>query len=102
MSVVLSLGAVFALVHGLKEIARDGVAVTAVLALAVGAGAGFLFVRRQLRLPHPLLNLGLFARRRFTGAMTAVIAVLVLATLRTVPPVGHATAENDVDAHRGP
>jgi DHA2 family multidrug resistance protein-like MFS transporter len=69
-SVALSLGAVMPVVYGVKELARDGVATVPVAALVAGALAGAVFVRRQLRLADPLLDLGLFRRREFTSALS--------------------------------
>lgn len=68
-SVALSLGAVLPVVYGIKELARDGVTVPPLLALAAGAALGVAFVRRQHRLADPLLDLGLFRRREFTAAL---------------------------------
>ena len=68
-SVVLSLGAVLPVVYGLKELAAGGAAGTALGALVVGAGVGVVFVRRQLRLDDPLLDLRLFCRRAVAGAL---------------------------------
>ncbi|UBU16075.1 MFS transporter [Nonomuraea gerenzanensis] len=48
------------------------VAVPAV-ALAAGAGLGSLFVRRQLRLESPLLDLRLFRNRPFTAVIVALV-----------------------------
>jgi DHA2 family multidrug resistance protein-like MFS transporter len=69
VSVALSLGAVLPVVYGLKELAAGVGTVTALGALAVGAGVGVVFVRRQLRLEHPLLDLRLFRRRAVAGAL---------------------------------
>ncbi|GLZ50295.1 MFS transporter [Actinomycetospora sp. NBRC 106375] len=68
-SVALSLGAVLPVVHGLKSLAADGPTLGAVAALVLGAGLGTVFVRRQLRLDDPLLDLRLFRRRATAGAL---------------------------------
>ncbi|CAL9373018.1 Multidrug efflux pump LfrA [Nocardiopsis dassonvillei] len=73
LSVLLSLGAILPLVYGLKEVAADGLRVSAVAAVAAGLAAGVLFVRRQRRLEHPLLDLDLFRGRAFTGALLALL-----------------------------
>jgi MFS transporter, DHA2 family, multidrug resistance protein len=43
------------------------------LASVVGAAIGFLFVRRQLRLETPLLDLRLFRNRPFTAVLVALV-----------------------------
>ncbi|GAA4862000.1 MFS transporter [Actinomycetospora straminea] len=68
-SVALSLAAVLSVVHGLKSLAADGPGPGALVALAVGLGVGALFVRRQLRLADPLLDLRLFRARAPAGAL---------------------------------
>ncbi|SNS41154.1 MFS transporter [Actinomadura mexicana] len=77
LSVALSLAAVLPLVYGMKQLAladgRGGAAPAA--ALAGGAVAGAMFVRRQLRLDHPLLDLRLLRGR----PLGAVLVSLVLA-----------------------
>jgi DHA2 family multidrug resistance protein-like MFS transporter len=71
-SVALSLGAILPVVYGVKDIATDGASPAALAAIAVGAVLGAGFVRRQRTLTDPLLDLRLFTRRRFTGAMLAL------------------------------
>ncbi|WP_051366092.1 MFS transporter [Hamadaea tsunoensis] len=69
VSVALSLAAVLPLIYGLKELARSGLAVTSVVACAVGATMGTVFVRRQRRLAEPLLDLSLFGTRAIGGGL---------------------------------
>ncbi|KAB8193785.1 MFS transporter [Nonomuraea phyllanthi] len=71
----LSLVAVLLSVYGIKQLAVGSAAVVPAAALVAGAAVGALFVRRQLRLETPLLDLRLFRNRPFT----AVIIALVLA-----------------------
>ncbi|MFG2043119.1 MFS transporter [Dactylosporangium sp. NPDC048998] len=68
-SVALSLAAILPVVYGLKSLARDGLHPAALAALAAGIAFGTLFVRRQRRLPDPLLDLRLFASRIFSTAL---------------------------------
>ncbi|MEU8225657.1 MFS transporter [Kribbella sp. NPDC048915] len=73
-SVVLSLAAILPAIHGLKHLASHGADVEAAVALVVGAVFGAIFVRRQLRLADPLVDVRLFTRRTFSvtlGSMTA-------------------------------
>ncbi|MEU8931026.1 MFS transporter [Streptomyces sp. NPDC048409] len=70
-SVVLSLVGMIALVYAVKEAATHGLTpVTAGTAL-LGGAALYGFVRRQLTLPKPLLDMRLFRRRGFSGAVLA-------------------------------
>src|SRR5690606_5815617 len=59
-SVGLSLLAVLPVIYAMKHAAAHGPGPRAAVLLAAGAGAGALFVRRQRRLPSPLLDVGLF------------------------------------------
>ncbi|HWD82467.1 MAG TPA: MFS transporter [Kribbella sp.] len=73
-SVVLSLAAILPAIHGLKHLAAHGADGEAVVALVAGALFGWIFVRRQLRLTDPLVDVRLFTRRTFSvtlGSMTA-------------------------------
>jgi MFS transporter, DHA2 family, multidrug resistance protein len=72
-SVGLSLGAVLLLVYGIKQLAVASAPVVPAAALVAGAAAGFLFVRRQLRLETPLLDLRLFRNRPFTAVLVALV-----------------------------
>ncbi len=78
-SVVLSLAAVLATIHGIKHlVAGGGDVATGVVPIGAGAALGALFVRRQLAIPDPLIDVRLFGERRFRAAvivMTVGIAV---------------------------
>ncbi|WP_283137023.1 MFS transporter [Rhizohabitans arisaemae] len=76
-SVALSVSAALLVVYGVKEIAAAGAGWPAFLALAAGIGVGVLFVRRQRRLAEPLLDLKLFAVRRFSAALGTLTLVIV-------------------------
>jgi DHA2 family multidrug resistance protein-like MFS transporter len=66
----LSLVAILAVVFGIKRIAEHGeVDATALGALALGIAVGFVFIRRQRRIPDPLVPLALFARPAFSMAL---------------------------------
>ncbi|GAB2593529.1 MFS transporter [Kribbella endophytica] len=78
-SVVLSTGAIIAVVYALKETAKDGVHPISLVVLAAGLLAGYTFVRRQLRLADPLLDMHLFRLPSFSvslGAQTFGLFVL--------------------------
>lgn len=72
VSVALSLGAILPIIYGLKELAKDAGG-GPWLAMAVGAAVGVVFVRRQLRLAHPLLDLRLFRNRVFSSALAVML-----------------------------
>ncbi len=73
-SAALSLVAVLAVVFGLKELAQGGVGRLATSSIGGGLALGFLFVRRQLALADPMIDLRLFRIPSFTAAL--VINVL--------------------------
>ncbi|MBV2367164.1 MFS transporter [Streptomonospora nanhaiensis] len=66
VSVALSLAAILPVVYGIKESAAHGLSPVPAAAVAAGAVVGAVFVRRQLRLADPLLDLRLFTRRTFS------------------------------------
>jgi DHA2 family multidrug resistance protein-like MFS transporter len=70
-SVALSLGASLCTIWGLKQIAESGIAAGPAAVLVAGLALGWVFVRRQARLDYPLLDLALFARPAFAGAIAA-------------------------------
>jgi DHA2 family multidrug resistance protein-like MFS transporter len=80
-SVALSLVAVLPVVYGLKQLTVDGTQnlIVPVGAIVFGAAVGVVFVRRQLRLATPLLDLRLLRNPAFSavliGLMLAGIAM---------------------------
>ncbi|MFH9581003.1 MFS transporter [Streptomyces globisporus] len=87
LSSVLSLGAVLLVVHGIKEWARHGYDPLPAVTMGVGLVVGFVFVRRQKHLAHPMIDLGLLGRRTFGGpvfanllAMFATVGMAVFLT----------------------
>ncbi|MGK2954467.1 MAG: MFS transporter [Solirubrobacterales bacterium] len=73
LAVVLSAVGILAIAFGFKEGARYGFFdVKALVAIAFGAVALYLFVTGQLRQKRPLLNVRLFARREFSVAVGCV------------------------------
>ena len=75
------LGVVYAIKEGIAA-AAHGIRIDAVLAALLGAAALALFVRRQLRLPVPLIDVRLFRRPVFTGVVVAnLLSVLGLSGL---------------------
>ncbi|MFD4550894.1 MFS transporter [Streptomyces sp. NPDC058466] len=70
-SVALSLVGVIGVVYAVKETAAHGLSWQPVTTGLLGAGALYWFVRRQLTLPAPLLDVRLFRNRGFSGAVLA-------------------------------
>ena len=81
-SVGLSLLGMVGLVYAVKEGAANGLRVDIAMVGVVGAAALTLFVRRQLRLPAPLIDVRLFGNRAFSGVVAAnLLSVLGLSGL---------------------
>ncbi|UUU20754.1 MFS transporter [Streptomyces sp. DSM 40750] len=76
-SVGLSLVGMIGVVYAVKETATHGLDGNALAAGLVGAAALFAFVRRQLTLPHPLLDMRLFRNRGFSGAVLADLLTIL-------------------------
>ena len=70
-SVGLSLVGMLGLVYAVKKGAANGLRVDIAVVGVVGAAALTLFVRRQLRLPAPLIDVRLFDNRAFSGVVAA-------------------------------
>ncbi|MFJ8200525.1 MFS transporter [Streptomyces sp. NPDC096152] len=71
LSVALSLAGVIGVVYAVKDAAAHGPTPVALAAGLLGAAALHGFVRRQLTLPVPLLDMRLFRDRGFSGAVLA-------------------------------
>jgi len=77
VSVALSLLGMVGLVYAVKEAAAHGVTWTTAAAGLLGAAALYGFVRRQLTLPVPLLDMRLFRHRGFSGAVLADLLTIL-------------------------
>ncbi|MGH7469513.1 MAG: MFS transporter [Longimicrobiales bacterium] len=78
-SAALSLVAILAVIFGLKQIAQEGLHVLPVMFIAAGITLALLFVRRQLTLADPLIDLGLFRMPAFSASLaTYGLSILVL------------------------
>jgi DHA2 family multidrug resistance protein-like MFS transporter len=81
-SVLLSLVGMVGVVYAVKETAAHGFAWPVLAAGLLGAAALYAFVRRQLTMPVPLLDMRLFRSRGFSGAVLAdLLTVLGLSGL---------------------
>ncbi|MFE1250063.1 MFS transporter [Streptomyces sp. NPDC058735] len=77
VSVVLSLVGMVGVVYAVKEAATHGPSWTAAAACLLGLAALYGFVRRQLTLPAPLLDMRLFRHRGFSGAVLADLLTIL-------------------------
>lgn len=69
LSIVLSMATMVPIVFAIKEAAVHGFDLIVPVLALIGLGFGVLFVRRQLRLETPMLDMRLFSRGTFTGAL---------------------------------
>lgn len=77
-SIALSLVAILPVIYGAKRLAVDGAGLPAVVAVLIGVASGVLFVRRQKRLAHPLIDIRLFRSRTFSTALAGQVLVGVI------------------------
>lgn len=77
ISVGLSLVGMIGVVYAIKEAAAHGVGWENVVAAVGGLLALTWFVRRQLKLPAPLLDMRLFHHRGFSGAVLADLLTIL-------------------------
>jgi DHA2 family multidrug resistance protein-like MFS transporter len=78
VSAALSLVAILSIIFGLKQMAQDGIATSPVAFVAVGLVVGALFVRRQLTLADPMIDLRLFRIPAFSASLVVnVLAIFV-------------------------
>jgi DHA2 family multidrug resistance protein-like MFS transporter len=69
VSALLSLIAVLSIIFGLKKIAENEMVTVATGIIIAGLVIGYVFIRRQKQLKHPLIDLGLFQRKSFNAAL---------------------------------
>src|SRR5690606_36401864 len=79
LGIVLSMATMIPVVFAVKSLAVDGPNLAAGGMLAVGVLAGALFVRRMRRSANPMLDMGLFRRGGFSGAILVnLLSVIAL------------------------
>lgn len=79
LSAAMSVVALLAVVYGIKQTVQDGFAVSSGLAVAAGLAVGVLWVRRQRRLPDPMIDVALFRIRSLDAALVVnFLAVFVM------------------------
>ena len=69
LSAALSLLAILGVVYGLKLIAQDGLGTLPIASILTGVVLGIVFVRRQLRLESPIIDVRLFRIRAFSASL---------------------------------
>jgi DHA2 family multidrug resistance protein-like MFS transporter len=72
-SAAMSLLAILAMVYGLKQIAQDGISLIPVLSILAGVVLGVAFVRLQLRIESPIIDVRLFRIRAFSASLGAYL-----------------------------
>lgn len=79
VSILLSMATMVPVVYAIKELAVHGFGVMVLALFAAGIGFGVMFVRRQLRADSPMLDMRLFQRGSFSGAIVVnLLSVLAL------------------------
>ncbi|RDI44615.1 DHA2 family multidrug resistance protein-like MFS transporter, partial [Nocardia mexicana] len=71
LSAVLSFVAIVPIVYAVKHLVAEGFDVTVVGGIVVGVAAGWWFIVRQRRVTTPLIDVALFRRPAFSGAVVA-------------------------------
>ena len=79
LSVAMSLVAVLSLIFGLKQIAQDGFGALPAATILVGLAVGTLFVRRQLTLADPMIDVRLFRIRSFSASLAVNFLAIFVA-----------------------
>jgi DHA2 family multidrug resistance protein-like MFS transporter len=73
------LVAVLAMVFGLKQIVQNGIGWLPLASILVGLALSVVFVRRQLGLADPLIDLGLFRIRAFNASLaTNLLGIFIV------------------------
>ena len=69
LSAAMSLVAILSIVFGIKEMAQNGIGPIPLIAIFAGLVIGAIFVRRQLSLDDPIIDVRLFRSRSFSAAL---------------------------------
>ncbi|MEU9860835.1 MFS transporter [Streptomyces sp. NPDC047971] len=76
-SALLSLAALLPLIHGIKELAKEGWSPLPALAVTTGLLVGLVFLRRQSRLAEPMVDLALLRKRAYGGSVLVNLLAMV-------------------------
>lgn len=77
VSIVLSLLTMAPLVYGIKSLASEGFSAAGITTVVVSLIAGSAFVIRQRRRPDPMIDMDLFKRSSFSGAVAVNLLSVV-------------------------
>ncbi|WP_403023370.1 MFS transporter [Salinibacterium sp. GXW1014] len=77
LSILLAMLTMAPVVYAVKVLSTEGLSPGGSVALVGGLVAGVLFVRRQRREPEPMIDLTLFSRPAFSGAVLINLLVIV-------------------------
>ena len=77
ISIALSMATLVPIVYGIKELAVHGPSMGVLVLFVAGIGFGVVFVRRQLASPTPMLDMRLFRRGTFSGALVVNLLSIV-------------------------
>ena len=100
-SVVLSLATILPVIYGLKELAHAGWAQVPLAAVGAGVCFGVGFVRRQVRLDEPLLDISLFRTGQFSSSLGMNLdGGVVMAGSTQAPPRSSSPLEGPAVAPR--
>ena len=77
LSAALSLFAILSVIYGIKGMAQDGLGANSILSICIGLVLGTVFVSRQKRLTHPLIDLELFKVPAFSAAVGTQLAATI-------------------------
>ncbi|MFZ0142186.1 MAG: MFS transporter [Aeromicrobium sp.] len=72
-----SMIAMLPFVYGIKQLAEHGWSVGSLGSMVLGVFGALMFVRRQVTATHPLIDVGLFSDRVFSGAIGANLLSMV-------------------------
>ncbi|WP_078310875.1 MULTISPECIES: MFS transporter [unclassified Mycobacterium] len=74
--VALSMTGIMTLVYAVKAAATHGFSLSVAITGVIGVVTLVMFIRQQMRCPHPLLALDLFRNRTFTVAIVGTVAAM--------------------------
>lgn len=70
LSAILSLISVLSVIFGLKQMAENGIGWLSISSVVLGIVLGIIFIQRQKKLTHPLIDINLFKRASFSTPLT--------------------------------
>lgn len=77
LSVIQSLAAILLIIYGIKELAGSGWKFALLLFILLGLVIGWTFIKRQLKLQHPLIDLKLFHSKVFSGSLSMMLLGMI-------------------------